>query len=66
MSEPGNDPQQRYRQFVDLMPLTLALAGLPPSEHPRYYTEDQVMARAMVIKHAYKAAKATLRESIEK
>ncbi len=29
----GGDLQQKYRQFLDLMPLTLALAGLPPSEN---------------------------------
>src|SRR5215471_14773512 len=36
----ANDLQQKYRQFLDLMPLTLALAGLPTSEN-RLYSEDQ-------------------------
>ncbi len=28
----ANELQQKYRQFLDLLPLTLSLAGLPPSE----------------------------------
>lgn len=65
MSE-GSDLQQRYSQFLELLPLTLALAGLPTSEHPRYYTEEQIMARAMVIKHAFRAARSTVQEIMDK
>ena len=57
----GGDIQQKYRQFLDLMPLTLALAGLPPSEQ-RLFTEDQIEARATTVRNAYKVAKATVRE----
>jgi hypothetical protein len=54
----GGDLQQKYRQFLDLMPLTLALAGLPPSEG-RLFSEDQIEARAITIKLAYKVARNT-------
>ena len=29
----ASEQQRRYREFLDLMPLTLALAGLPESDH---------------------------------
>jgi hypothetical protein len=65
MAEPS-DLQRRYREFLDLMPLTLALAGLPVSDHGRYYTEEQIEARCLTIKHAFKAARSAARESIER
>jgi hypothetical protein len=49
--------QRRYREFLDLLPLTLALAGLPQSEHGRYYSEEQIEGRTLTVKHAYAAAK---------
>ena len=58
-----NDEQHRYREFVDLLPLTLALAGLPASEHGKYYNEEQIETRMFTIRHAYKAARMMARES---
>ena len=46
------DQQRRYREFLDLMPLTLALAGLPTSEHGKYYNEEQIETRMFAIRHA--------------
>ena len=66
MAEPqaaGSDLQQRYRQFLDLMPLTIALAGLPTSEL-RLYSEDQIEARAMTVKAAYRVARNTAKECL--
>ena len=60
------DAQRRYREFLDLMPLTLALAGLPTSEGARLYTEEQIEARAYTIKHAWKNARQVARECITK
>jgi hypothetical protein len=57
------DLQQKYRQFLDLMPLTLALAGLPTSEN-RLYSEDQIEARAMTIRAAYRVARNTAKECL--
>ena len=42
----ASDLQQKYRQFLDLMPLTISLAGLPTSEG-RLYSEEQIEARAI-------------------
>jgi hypothetical protein len=58
--------QRNYKEFLDLLPLTLALAGLPSSEHGKYYTEDQIEARTFSIRHAYKAARALVRELVTK
>lgn len=60
------DQQRRYREFLDLMPLTLALAGLPPSETGKYYTEDQIETRMFAIRHAHKAARQLVRELVQK
>ncbi len=71
MPEPQPQPQQtdaqrRYREFLELMPLTLALAGLPHSETGKYYGEEQIETRLFAVKHAYKAAKGLVREIAQK
>lgn len=66
MNDSSNDIQRRYREFLDLLPLTLSLAGLPESDHGKYYTEEQVEARAYTIKHAFKQARILARECIQK
>jgi len=58
------DVQRRYREFLDLMPLTLALAGLPPSEAGRYFTAEQIESRLFTIRHAWKAARQVVRECV--
>jgi hypothetical protein len=60
-----SDQQRRYKEFLDLMPLTLSLAGLPESEPGRYYTEDQIETRLFAIRHAYKAARGLVREIVK-
>lgn len=61
-----NDLQRNYKEFLDLLPLTLSLAGLPTSEPGRYYTEEQIEARLFTIKHAYRAARSVMRECIQR
>lgn len=63
MPEPA-DLQRNYKEFLDLLPLTLALAGLPTSETGKYYTEEQVEARVFTIKYAYRSARAVVRECV--
>jgi hypothetical protein len=58
------EQQRRYREFLDLLPLTLALAGLPTSDIGKYFTEEQVEGRGFTIRHAYKMARQLARESI--
>jgi hypothetical protein len=65
VAEP-NDLQRNYKEFLDLLPLTLALAGLPQSESGTYYTEEQIEARVFTIKHAYRAARTVARECIQR
>jgi hypothetical protein len=61
-----SDVQRRYREFLDLMPLTLNLAGLPPSEKGAYFTEEQIETRLFAIRHAWKAARSFVREAVTK
>ena len=65
MTDP-NEQQRRYREFVDLLPLTISLAGLPTSEAGRYYTEEQIEARMFTLRYAYKAARQFAREAIQR
>lgn len=64
MADPS-DVQRKYREFLDLMPLTLALAGLPPSEHGKYFTAEQIESRLFTIRHAWRAARQVTRECIQ-
>ena len=57
------DLQQKYRQFLDLMPLTITLAGLPTSE-TRLYSEEQIEARAITIRAAYRVARTLTKECL--
>lgn len=69
MADPAttaSDQQRRYKEFLDLLPLTIALAGLPVSESGKYYTEDQIETRLFAVRHAYKLARGLVRELISK
>jgi hypothetical protein len=59
----SNELQQKYRQFLDLLPLTLALAGLPPSE-ARLFGEEQMEARAITIRAAYRVARTVAKDCL--
>jgi len=61
----SKDQQRRYREFLDLLPLTLALAGLPPSEPGRYYNEEQIETRMFAVRHAHKAARELAKELVQ-
>ena len=60
------DRQRRYREFLELMPLTVALAGLPASEVGKYYSEEQMETRVFALRHAYKLARQFAREQISR
>lgn len=57
MSSDVERQQQKYREFMSLLPLTLAIAGLPEADAGRYFTEGQLDARATALKAAYKVAR---------
>ena len=44
--------------FENLLPLTLAIAGLSQAEPGKYFNEDQMEIRANVVRQAFKQAKA--------
>jgi len=47
-----------YREFLDLMPLTVAIAGLPDSSGGRSFTTEQMEARAQVMAKRVQAGSA--------
>ena len=49
--------QQKVREFMSLLPLTLELAGLPRSETGRPFNDGQLDSRATTIRAAYKVAR---------
>ena len=54
--------QARMTEFMKLLPLTLDLAGLPQSGDGRLYTSEQIEARIMSVRAAYKLARSLLKE----
>jgi hypothetical protein len=64
MSADEEAVKRRYREFLDLIPLTIAIAGLPSSEGNRNYTTEQMQARAQVLNNAFRLARQTVREAI--
>lgn len=57
-SEPSKDLQQvKVREFMSLLPLTLAIAGLPDSQPGQYFSEGQMENRANAVRVAYKVAR---------
>lgn len=62
----SNEQQRNYREFLDLIPLTIEIAGLPRSEPGRYYSEDQLESRLITLRHAYRFSRQVARECIQK
>ena len=62
----SNDPidQQRrnINEFMQILPLTLAIAGLPDAAATQHFTEGQMEARAATLRNAYKQARAVIKE----
>jgi hypothetical protein len=48
---------QKVQEFLKLLPLTLAVAGLPNSEPGRHFNEGQMEARVTTLRTAYKVAR---------
>ena len=49
--------QQKAREFMSLLPLTVAVAGLPDCEPGKHLNEGQMEARATTLRTAYKIAR---------
>jgi len=66
MSTDTTDARQvKYREFMSLLPLTSALAGLPPAEPGKYFSEGQMENRAANLRLAYKVARQLIQEVIK-
>ncbi len=53
---------EEQKRFLHLLPLTLAVAGLPDVEQGRHLNEGQMEARATTIRAAYKIARQIIHE----
>ena len=63
MSNEGVDRQrQKMNEFMQLLPLTLAIAGLPDCELGRHFNEGQMDIRASTLRNAYKIARQLILE----
>ena len=54
--------QARMTEFMKLLPLTLELAGLPKAAPNTAFNADQIEARIMSVRTAYKLARNMLKE----
>jgi hypothetical protein len=52
----------RMKEFLQLLPLTIEVAGLPPCHPDRAFTPDQMEARITSIRIAYKLSRNFLRD----
>jgi hypothetical protein len=64
-NEAAERQQQKWREFMSLLPLTTALAGLPEVEPGRYFNDGQLEARATAIRAAYKIARQIIMEVVK-
>jgi hypothetical protein len=60
--ESANLQQAKMKEFMQLLPLTLELAGLPKAEPGKQFTEGQMEVRVIVLRNAFKLAKQLLIE----
>jgi hypothetical protein len=54
--------QAKMKEFMQLLPLTIELAGLPKAEVGKQFTEGQMDVRLQVIRNAFKLARQLLIE----
>jgi hypothetical protein len=57
--------EQKAREFMSLLPLTLAVAGLPHANPGTYLNEGQMEARATAIRSAYKISRQILQDVVK-
>lgn len=66
MSTEGADrQQQKVREFMSLLPLTLALAGLAEAGPGQHFNEGQMEARATTLRSAYKIARQVILDVVK-
>ena len=57
MSSYPNAQQMNMKECMQMLPLTLEIAGLPHAEAGRYYNPDQMEVRGNTLRAAYKVAR---------
>lgn len=57
--------QQRAKEFIQILPLTEAIAGLPHSQLGLPFNADQMDVRCQTLKAAYRQARKMLKEISE-
>lgn len=57
--------QQKVREFMQLLPMTLALAGLPEAAAGQHFNEGQMEARATTLRSAYKIARQVILDVVK-
>jgi hypothetical protein len=62
MGSESDRQQQKVKEFMSLLPLTLAIAGLPEAEAGKHFNDGQLEARGTSIKSAYKVARQIILE----
>jgi hypothetical protein len=56
----GDRQRQKINEFMQLLPLTTAIAGLPQVEPGKHLNEGQMEVRANALRNAYKLARQLL------
>ena len=56
--------KRRYREFLDLLPLTLGIAGLPTSQGPFNFSAEQMETRVHSLNQAFKLARQMVRDNV--
>jgi hypothetical protein len=65
-ADPSPDVRnQRIKEFMQILPLTVEIAGLPAGDPNRLVTADQMEVRANILRNAYKIARQLLKEVAE-
>jgi hypothetical protein len=65
MSSDPEAVQRKYREFIELLPVTLAIAGLASSDGGRNFTPEQMETRANVVLNAFRTARKMVREAVK-
>jgi hypothetical protein len=64
MADEDDALRRRYREFLDLMPLAINIAGLPVSESPFNFSAEQMETRAHTLLTAFKMARQLARDAV--
>jgi hypothetical protein len=64
MADDDEALRRRYREFLDLMPLAISIAGLPTSDGPFNFSADQMEVRARTLQMAFKLARQLARDAV--